>query len=72
VLADVQTLGQLAVINPATLAVTHRVPLPGCDHDHGLTLEPPDRLAFIAWDSRLFIAWAWRRASRRLWPGPRR
>lgn len=49
-LADVQTLDQLAVINPATLAITRRVPLPGCDHDHGLTLDPPARLAFIACD----------------------
>lgn len=49
-LADIQTLGQLAVINPATLAVARRVPLPGCDHDHGLTLDPPGRLAFIACD----------------------
>jgi DNA-binding beta-propeller fold protein YncE len=50
ILADVQTLGQLAVINPATLAITRRIPLPGCDHDHGLTLDPPARLAFIACD----------------------
>jgi DNA-binding beta-propeller fold protein YncE len=49
-LADVQTRGQVAVINPATLAVTRRVALPGCDHDHGLTLDPPARLAFIACD----------------------
>ncbi len=49
-LADVQTLNQVAVINPATLAITRRVPLPGCDHDHGLTLDPPARLAFIACD----------------------
>jgi DNA-binding beta-propeller fold protein YncE len=49
-LADVQTLGQVAVINPATLAISRRVPLPGCDHDHGLTLDPPARLAFIACD----------------------
>ena len=49
-LADVQTLNQLAVINPATLAITRHVALPGCDHDHGLTLDPPARLAFIACD----------------------
>ena len=24
--------------------------LPGCDHDHGLALDPPDRLAFVACD----------------------
>jgi DNA-binding beta-propeller fold protein YncE len=49
-LADIQTRDQLAVINPATLAITRRVPLPGCDNDHGLTLDPPARLAFIACD----------------------
>ncbi len=49
-LADVQTRNQLAVINPATRAITRRVPLPGCDHDHGLTLDSLDRLAFIACD----------------------
>jgi DNA-binding beta-propeller fold protein YncE len=26
------------------------VPLPGCDHDHGLTIDSPHRLAFIACD----------------------
>jgi DNA-binding beta-propeller fold protein YncE len=49
-LADVQTLNQLAVINPATLTITRRLTLPGCDHDHGLSLDPPARLAFIACD----------------------
>jgi DNA-binding beta-propeller fold protein YncE len=49
-LAHVQTLNQLAVINPATLAVIRRIPLPGCDHDHGLALDLPGRLAFIACD----------------------
>jgi hypothetical protein len=49
-LADVQTLNQLAVINPATLTIIRRLTLPGCDHDHGLSLDPPARLAFIACD----------------------
>ena len=49
-LVDVQTRDQLAVIDPFTRSVTRRVPLPGCDHDHGLTLDSPDRLAFIACD----------------------
>jgi DNA-binding beta-propeller fold protein YncE len=50
VLADVQGRNTLVVIDPATHAVTRRVPLPGCDHDHGLALDPADRLAFIACD----------------------
>lgn len=49
-LADVQARNQLAVIDPATRAIIRRVPLPGCDHDHGLALDSPDRLAFIACD----------------------
>ena len=49
-LADVQTRNQLAVINPATRTIIDRVPLPGCDHDHGLNIDSPDRLAFIACD----------------------
>ncbi|MQY40575.1 hypothetical protein SRB17_86080 [Streptomyces sp. RB17] len=49
-LVDVQTRNELAVIDPATLHITRRVPLPGCDHDHGLILAPADRLAFVACD----------------------
>ncbi|WP_228047737.1 YncE family protein [Streptomyces justiciae] len=49
-LVAVQTRNDLAVIDPATLNVTRRVPLPGCEHDHGLALAPADRLAFVACD----------------------
>lgn len=49
-LVAVQTRNDLAVIDPATLHVTRRVPLPGCEHDHGLALAPADRLAFVACD----------------------
>ncbi|WP_206305512.1 YncE family protein [Actinacidiphila soli] len=50
ILVDVQTSNEVAVIDPVTLAVTRRIPLPGCDHDHGLALAPDDRLAFITCD----------------------
>lgn len=50
VLADAQDKDQLDVIDPASLAVTRRADLPGCDHDHGLTLDAADRLAFVACD----------------------
>lgn len=50
VLADAQDKNQLDVIDPASMAVTRRVDLPGCDHDHGLTLDAADRLAFVACD----------------------
>lgn len=50
ILVDVQTRNQLDVIDPATLTITRRLDLPGCDHDHGLTLDAADRLAFVACD----------------------
>jgi DNA-binding beta-propeller fold protein YncE len=50
VLADVQTRNQLAVINTKTNRVIRRVALPGCDHDHGLLVDAPRRLAFVACD----------------------
>ncbi len=50
-LVDVQSRNILAVIDPDRLTVTQRVPLPGCDHDHGLALDPAHRLAFVACDA---------------------
>jgi DNA-binding beta-propeller fold protein YncE len=50
VLVDVQERNELAVIDPAGLEVVRRVPLPGCDHDHGLALDTENRLAFVACD----------------------
>lgn len=47
---DVQSRNVLAEIDPATLAMTRRLDLPGCDHDHGLALDTTDRLAFVACD----------------------
>ena len=49
-LVDLQSRNQLAVIDPATRSVLRRVPLPGCEDDHGLALDSPARLAFIACD----------------------
>jgi DNA-binding beta-propeller fold protein YncE len=49
-LVAVQGHNQLAVIDPATLTVTARVALPGCEHSHGLALDPGNRLAFLACD----------------------
>jgi DNA-binding beta-propeller fold protein YncE len=47
-LVAVQGRDDLAVIDPGTLAVTGRIPLPGCDHDHGLSVDPDSRLGFVA------------------------
>ena len=49
-LVAVQGRGDLAVIDPATLAVSRRIGLPGCDHPHGLALDPAAGAAFVACD----------------------
>jgi DNA-binding beta-propeller fold protein YncE len=48
VLVDVQTRNEIAVINPRTNRVIRRVALPGCEHNHGLLIDAPRRLAFVA------------------------
>jgi DNA-binding beta-propeller fold protein YncE len=55
ILVDVQAHNQLAVINPDTATITRRVDLPGCDHDHGLSIDNTDRLAFIACDGNAVL-----------------
>ncbi|HEV2037638.1 MAG TPA: hypothetical protein VGQ96_03440, partial [Candidatus Eremiobacteraceae bacterium] len=46
----VQTRDEVVAIDPKTDRITARHPLPGCDHDHGLLLDVPHRVAFIACD----------------------
>jgi DNA-binding beta-propeller fold protein YncE len=46
----VQSRDQLVVIDPKRKRIAGRYPLPGCQHDHGLHLDPPRRLAFVACD----------------------
>lgn len=48
VFANVQTRGQLAEIDPATDRVVARINLPGAKGNHGLYIDAPARLAFIA------------------------
>jgi DNA-binding beta-propeller fold protein YncE len=50
ILADVQSRNQVAVIDPRSNRVVRRVALPGCDHPHGLYVDAPHRLAFVACD----------------------
>jgi DNA-binding beta-propeller fold protein YncE len=54
-LVDVQSRNSLAVIDPATLTIVRQVPLPGCEHDHGLAVDPVDRLAFVACDGNAVL-----------------
>jgi DNA-binding beta-propeller fold protein YncE len=52
VLVAVQTRNDLAVIDPRSERVTRRVTLPGsCRHPHGLLVDAPRRLAFVACDA---------------------
>jgi hypothetical protein len=50
ILVDVQTRNEVALIDPHTDAVVRRLGLPGCNHDHGLLVDAPRRLAFVACD----------------------
>jgi len=48
---DVQTRNELVAIDPRTNRVVARYALPArCQHDHGLLIDAPRRLAFIACD----------------------
>ena len=49
-LVAMQGRNDVAVIDPATLAVVQRVALPGCKNPHGLNVDGPDRLVFVACD----------------------
>jgi YVTN family beta-propeller protein len=48
IFVNVQTLNQLIEIDPNTDAIIARHAIPGADHNHGLLIEPVERLAFIA------------------------
>ena len=50
VLADVQTRNEVAVIDPRSNRVVRRIAVPGCDSPHGLLIDAPRRLAFVACD----------------------
>lgn len=58
VLVNLQSSGVLAAIDPVADRVVARYPLPAtCHHNHGLLLDVPSRLAFIACDhnARLLV-----------------
>jgi DNA-binding beta-propeller fold protein YncE len=50
VLVDVQSRNQIAVIDPHTRKIVAHPAVPGCDHDHGLILDPTNSRAFVACD----------------------
>jgi DNA-binding beta-propeller fold protein YncE len=51
VLVDVQTRGDIAIINPRSNRIVRRVALHGCASPHGLLVDSPRRLAFVACDA---------------------
>jgi len=57
IFANVQTRGVLAEIDPATDKVVARIALPGARGNHGLYIDAPARLAFVACeeDARLLV-----------------
>ena len=55
ILVDVQSDNALAEIDPRQLKVIRRLHLPGCTHDHGLTLDNVDQLAFVACDGNAIL-----------------
>lgn len=51
IFADVQTRDRIVAIDPRTDRIVRRYPLPdSCRHDHGLLIDAPARLAFVACD----------------------
>lgn len=56
VLVAVQGRNDMAVIDPGTMTVERRVELPGCEHPHGLTVDPADAIAFVACDQNATLA----------------
>jgi DNA-binding beta-propeller fold protein YncE len=55
-LVPVQGRGDLAVIDPGTLAVVRRVALPGCDHGHGLALDSEAQVGFVGCEGNATLA----------------
>jgi DNA-binding beta-propeller fold protein YncE len=50
VLADVQTRNEIAVIDPRSNRIIKRIRVPNCHNDHGLLIDSPHRIAFVACD----------------------
>jgi DNA-binding beta-propeller fold protein YncE len=44
---NLRTVNQVAVVDPATDTVVGRFPVAGCEHNHGMALDPDGRRAFL-------------------------
>ena len=47
---DVQSRNEVAVIDPRSNRVVRRISVPDCESPHGLLIDSPRRLAFVACD----------------------
>jgi DNA-binding beta-propeller fold protein YncE len=56
ILAAVQTRNQIVAIDPNSDTVSGRYDTPGCDHPHGLALDPTRRLLFVGCESNARLA----------------
>ena len=50
ILADVQSRNDIAIIDPRSNRIVKRVRVPHCANDHGLLIDSPHRIAFVACD----------------------
>jgi DNA-binding beta-propeller fold protein YncE len=50
IMADVQSRNEIVVIDPRSNRITKRIHVPDCSNDHGLLIDSPHRLAFVACD----------------------
>jgi YVTN family beta-propeller protein len=56
ILAAVQTRNQIVAIDPNSDTVSGRYDTPGCDHPHGLVLDPARRLLFVGCENNARMA----------------
>jgi YVTN family beta-propeller protein len=47
VFINLRSVNQIAVVDPATDSVAGRYPVAGCEHNHGMALDPEGRRAFL-------------------------
>jgi YVTN family beta-propeller protein len=57
VFVNVQTSGRLVEIDPRTNRILRRIPLPGCAGNHGLSIDPERRRAFVACEENATFVW---------------
>ena len=55
-LAAVRPPDELVAFDPASGTVTRRIPLPGCDGAHGVSVDAPSRRAFVACEHNARLA----------------